>query len=146
MFSFSRHYGIYYKYYAKIRANSFINKWFSVFQLCLSDDKDEVEDIVIRCINCEKINRFIFKKFTFKEMIANFLLDAIFHHAGMSWIICSNEKLNMKLTKSIKPIGWIEVLGITHIFGQSCMEDCLVIYNTFKNRYISSHVFYCCTW
>ena len=41
-------------------------KVFDMFELRLIDDKDKVESIAIRCINCKK-NRFIFENFNIRR-------------------------------------------------------------------------------
>ena len=103
-----------------------------MFQLRLIDGKDEVEDIAIMCINCKKETGFYFKSLILEEMIAKFVLNTILHYVGRSWIIPSNKKQDMKLTKVIITIGCKKVLGITHTFVLSFMEDCL----DSKNRWI----------
>ena len=80
-------------------------KVFAMFQLRIIDDTYEVEAIAIRCINCKKETGLHLINSTLEEMIPKLVLNAILHHVGMLWIICSNEKLNMKLTKVIIPIG-----------------------------------------
>ena len=63
-----------------------------MFELRLIDDKYELEDIAISCINCKKETGLYLRTSTFEEMITKFVLNAILHHVGMSWIICSNKK------------------------------------------------------
>ena len=65
---------------------------FSMFQLRLFDNKEDEEgkvvDIIdIRCINCNKETGLYLINSTIEEMITKFLLNAILHHVGMSWII-----------------------------------------------------------
>ena len=57
---------------------------FPVFELRLFYDKDEVEIIAIRCINCKKEIGLYLINSTFEEMITKFVLNAIFHNVGMS--------------------------------------------------------------
>ena len=64
-----------------------------MFELCLIDDRSKLETIVIRFINCKKASGLFFRTSIFEEMIAKFLLNVIFHHVGMSWIISSNDEM-----------------------------------------------------
>ena len=41
-----------------------------------------------------------------EEMITNFLLNAILHRVGMSWIICSNKEMLYEIDKSNHP-NWL---------------------------------------
>ena len=40
---------------------------FAIFELFLIDDRAKVESIAIRCINCRKINKFIFRNFHIRK-------------------------------------------------------------------------------
>ena len=75
---------------------SLLNVFF-MFQLCLFDDKYEVEIITIRCINCKKETGLYLINSTFEEIITKFVLNAILHHVGMSWIICSNKEMKYEI-------------------------------------------------
>ena len=77
-----------------------------MFQFRLIGDKYEVEAIAIRFINCKKETGLYLINSIFEEMITKFVLNAIFHHVGMSWIICSNEKIKYEIDESNHP-GWL---------------------------------------
>ena len=62
-----------------------------MFQLRLFDDKDEVEIIAIRCINCKKETGLYLRYSTFEEIITKYVLNAILNHVGLSWIIGSKK-------------------------------------------------------
>ena len=66
---------------------------FFMFGLRLSDDKNKLEDVAIRCINCKKETSLYITTFTLKEIISKFVLHSILYHVGMSWIIFSKEEL-----------------------------------------------------
>ena len=61
------------------------------------DEHDEEGNIAgaiaIRCINCNKETGLNLKDTPIEEIIAKFMLNAIFHHVGISWIICSNKEI-----------------------------------------------------
>ena len=61
-----------------------------MFELRLIGDKEKLDVIDIRCINCKKETGLYIQNFTFEEMIPKFVLNAILHHVGTSWIISSN--------------------------------------------------------
>ena len=65
-------------------------KAFDMFEFCLIDNKDKVEYMAIRCINCKKETGLYLTNFTLEKMITKFVLNTILHHVGMSWILCSN--------------------------------------------------------
>ena len=68
-------------------------KVFAMFEFRLIDYKDKFDSIVIRFINCKKSTGFFLRNSTFEEMITKFVLNAIFHRMGMSWIIRSNDEM-----------------------------------------------------
>ena len=73
-------------------------KLFAMIQLRLFDDKQDEEgnvvDIIsIMCISCNKETELHFKDTPIEEMITKFVLNAILHHVGMLWIICSNKEM-----------------------------------------------------
>ena len=59
-------------------------KVFSMFELSLIDERDKLEVIAIRCINCKKEIVLYLRTSTFEEMITKCVLNAILHHVGMS--------------------------------------------------------------
>ena len=75
-------------------------KVFAMFELGLIDYRNKVQAIAIRYINCKKETGLYLKKITLEEMVSKFVLNAILHHVGMSWIICSNEEMKYGIDKS----------------------------------------------
>ena len=75
-------------------------KLFAMFQLRLIDDRDKVESIVIRCINCKKEMGLYLRTSKFEEIITKYVLNAILHHVGVSWIIRSNKEIKYGSDKS----------------------------------------------
>ena len=74
-------------------------KVIAMFELRLIDDKDKVDAIAIRCNHFEKETGLYFRTSTLEEMITKFVLNAILHHVGMSWIICSNKEIKYKIVE-----------------------------------------------
>ena len=62
-----------------------------------------MEDLDISCINCKKETGLYLRASIFEEMISRFVLNAIFHHVCMSWIICSNEEMKCEIDESNHP-------------------------------------------
>ena len=73
---------------------------FAMFELLLIDDRYKVEAIATRCINCKKETGLYLETSTLDEIITEFVLNTIWHHVGMSWIICSNEGIKYEIDKS----------------------------------------------
>ena len=73
---------------------------FATFDLRLIDYIDKLEAIAIRCINGKKQTGLYLRSSTLEEMISKFVLNAILHHVGMSWIIRSNEEMKYEIDES----------------------------------------------
>ena len=58
-----------------------------MFELRLFDDEYKLDAIDIRYTNCKKTTGLFLRYSPFEDMITKFVLDAILHHVGMSWII-----------------------------------------------------------
>ena len=71
-----------------------------MFELHLNCDKEKLDVIYIRCINRKRETGLFLKNTTFDEMITKFLLNAILHHVGMSWIISSNKEMKYEIDKN----------------------------------------------
>ena len=71
-----------------------------MFELRLIYDGDKVQAVDIRCINCKKETGLYLEKSTLEENISKYVLNAMLHHVGMSWIICSNEEMRYESDKS----------------------------------------------
>ena len=72
----------------------------------LFDDKGSVQIIAIRGINCEKETGLYLGNSKIKKMIPKFVLNAILHHVGMSWIICPNKEMKYEFDESNHP-DWL---------------------------------------
>ena len=75
-------------------------KVFAMFELRLIDDRNKLEAIAIRGINCKKPTGLFLRTSTFEEMITKFVLNATLYHLGMSWIIRSNEEMEYEIDES----------------------------------------------
>ena len=62
--------------------------------------------ISIRCINCNKETGLYLINKKIEETITKFVLNAILHHVGMSWIICSNEEMLYEIDELNHP-NWL---------------------------------------
>ena len=72
-------------------------KVFDMFQLFLIDDKDKLDAIAISCINCKKATGLFLGNSKFEEIITKFVLNAILHHVGMSWITSFNDEMKYEI-------------------------------------------------
>ena len=71
-----------------------------MFELRLFDDRDKVEVIAIRCINWKKITVLYLVNSTLEEMITKFVLNAILHYVGMSWIVFSIKEMRYEMDET----------------------------------------------
>ena len=58
-------------------------KAFSMFELRLNYDKEKLDVVSIRCINCKMETGLYLENTTLDEMITKFVLNEIVHHADM---------------------------------------------------------------
>ena len=82
-----------------------------MFRLSLFYDKHNEEGkflnvIAIRCSNFNKNTGLHFKNTTIEEMITKFVLNAILHHVGMSWVICSKNEIYYEIEENNHP-DWL---------------------------------------
>ena len=68
-------------------------RFFAMFELRLIGDKDKLDSIAIRCINCKKGTVLYLKTSTFEEMITKCVLNKILHRVGILWIISFNDEI-----------------------------------------------------
>ena len=59
-----------------------------------------MEAIAISCVNCKKETGLYLRTSTYEEMISKFVLNAILHHVGMTWIISSNKEMKYEIDKN----------------------------------------------
>ena len=71
-----------------------------MFELCLIGEKEKLDVIALRCINCKKETGLYLQNSTFEEMITKFVLNAILHHVGIYWIISSNDGMKYEIYES----------------------------------------------
>ena len=71
-----------------------------MFELRSIENRNKVETVAIRCINCKKQTSLYLTTLTLEEMISKLVLNVILHHVGMSWIICSNKEMKYEIDKS----------------------------------------------
>ena len=64
-----------------------------MFKLRLIGDEEILDAIAIRCTSCKRETGLYIQNSTFEEMITKFVLNAILHNVGTSWIISSNEEI-----------------------------------------------------
>ena len=69
-------------------------KIFSLFEIRLSCVDVDLETVSLKCINCEKETGLKSKTGVeefYDKIITPFVMNAMLHHVGMSWIICSKK-------------------------------------------------------
>ena len=72
-----------------------------MFESRLSYKEVNLDVLYLRCINCKiETGLFLNNNNSFDEMITKFVLNAILHHVGMSWIISSNKEMKYEMDKN----------------------------------------------
>ena len=69
-------------------------KMFSMLEIRWSCGDDDLDMVSLKCINCKKetgLNSESGFTWVYDEVIPQFLLNEMWHHAGMSWIISSKK-------------------------------------------------------
>ena len=72
-------------------------KMFSMLEIRLSCGDDDLDKVCLNCINWKKETGLnaetVFNGF-YDEVITQFVLNAMLHHVGMSWIISSKKDMD----------------------------------------------------
>ena len=87
-----------------------------MFDVCLIDDRYKLEAAYIRFINCKKETGLYLVTSTFEEIISKFVLNSIFYHVGMSWIICS-DKDEINYPNWLNKIHWHNTAICSRLHG-----------------------------
>ena len=76
---------------------------FAMFEIRWSCGDEELDVLSIKCINGKietGLNPETNFTWVYDEIVTKFVLDAMFHHVGMSWIIRSNQEMEYELNKT----------------------------------------------
>ena len=68
-------------------------KVFAMFEIRLSYEDKKIDIVSLKCINSKRetgLDSETIFYWVFDEVITKFVLNAILHHVGLSWIISSN--------------------------------------------------------
>ena len=80
-------------------------KMFSLFEIRLSCGDVDLDTVSLKCINCQKEtglkSKTGFEEF-YDKIITPFVKNAMLHHVGMSWIICSKKEMDYDNYTNIK--------------------------------------------
>ena len=85
-------------------------KMFSMFEIRLSFGDDDLDALSIKCINCTKetgLNSETSFTWVYDEIVTKFLLNAMLHHVGMSWMISSNREIDYEMNTKINHLDWL---------------------------------------
>ena len=58
-----------------------------------NEEDNVVDSIDIKCINFNKFTGLHIKNTSIEGMITKYVCNAILHHVGMPWIICSKNEM-----------------------------------------------------
>ena len=71
-----------------------------MFEIRLSYGDKELDVLSIKCINCKRetgLNSETNFTWVYDEIVTKFVLYAMLHHFGISWIISSNQEMEYEL-------------------------------------------------
>ena len=72
-------------------------------------NNDDLDIVSLKCINCKKetgLNPETRFTWVYDQVITEFLLNAMLHHVGMSWIIISNKKMDYDKYTNSNHLDW----------------------------------------
>ena len=73
---------------------------FSIFEIRLSFGDEDLDAFSVQCINFKRetgLNSESIFTWVYDEIVTKFVLNAMFHHVGMSWIIRSNREMEYEM-------------------------------------------------
>ena len=80
-----------------------------MFEIRLSCGDDDLGIISLKCINCKKeigLNSENGFTWVYDEVITQFVLNAMLHHVGMSWIISSKKEMGYDKYTNSNHLDW----------------------------------------
>ena len=87
-----------------------------MFEILSCGDID-LETVSLKCINCQKEtclkSKTGFEEF-YDKIITPFVMNAMLHHVGMSWIIYSKKEMDYDNYTNRKKLSWFDT-GPWHI-------------------------------
>ena len=84
-------------------------KMFSMFEIRLSYGDKDLDTFSLKCINCKRETGLDPKtNFTwvYDKIITKFVLNTMFHHVCMSWIINSNQDMEYEMNTKNNHLDW----------------------------------------
>ena len=86
-------------------------KIFSLFEIRLSCGDVDLDTVSLKCINCRKEtglkSKTSFEEF-YDKIITPFVMNAMLHHVGMSWIIFSKKEMDYDNYTNSKKLNWFD--------------------------------------
>ena len=84
-------------------------KIFLMFKICLSYGEKYLDTLSLKCINCKRktgLDPETTFTWVYYEIITKFVLNAMLHHVGMSWIISSNQEMEYEMNTKNNHLYW----------------------------------------
>ena len=75
-------------------------KVFAMFEIRLSYGNKEFDVLYIKCTNCKRetgLDSETSFTWVYDEIVTEFVLNEMFHHVGMSWIISSSQEMGYEM-------------------------------------------------
>ena len=81
-----------------------------MFEIRLIFGDTYLEALYIKCINCQSetgLDSETSFNWVYDEIVTKFVLNAMLHHVGMSWIISSNHEIEYEMNTESNHIYWL---------------------------------------
>ena len=76
----------------------------------MSFGDEDLDALSINCINFKRetgLDSETSFTWLYDKIVTKFLLNAMFHHVGMSWIISSNREMEYEMNTKINHLDWL---------------------------------------
>ena len=81
-----------------------------MFEIRLSYGYKYLHTVSLKCINCKRetcLNPETSFTWVYDDIVTKFVLNAMLHHVGMSWIISSNKEMNYEINTKSNHLDWL---------------------------------------
>ena len=85
-------------------------KMFSMLRVKMTVRDVNVDEVSLMCINCKRKTYLQPKseKEFYDKMITPFVMNSMFHHVGMSWMITSKKGMDYENLSNHNNVGWFD--------------------------------------
>ena len=81
-----------------------------MFKRRLSYGEKELDTASLKCINCKRetgLDRETNVTWVYDKIITKFVVNAMLHHVGMSWIVSPNQEMEYEMNTKNDNLDWL---------------------------------------